>query len=395
MFSPRTNWPKAPNPLAVALAERRAQGLPIVDLTESNPTLAGFDYPREAILEALANSASLQYEPSPRGLLSAREAIAGYYAESGIRVDPESVILATGTSEAYSHAMRLLASPGDEILCPSPSYPLFDFLANINDVKLVHYPLVYDHGWRIDLERLHSILTDRSRAIVVVNPNNPTGSYLSGEELEALIELARSHDLALVVDEVFRDYAWAARSARGEKSAGSTAEIDSCLTLTLNGLSKLAALPQMKLAWAVVSGPSDVVDEALWRLEVIADTFLSVSTPVQHAAAALLKHGENLRRQILERIRENLAFLDSALSRGAALDRLNAEGGWYAVLRLPNIRSDEEWAIELLQTDGVYVHPGHFFGFPRDGYLVISLLPEPQRFRLGVEKISRHVTQAS
>jgi len=395
MFSPRTNWPRTPNPLAVALAERRAQGLPVVDLTESNPTLAGFDYPREAILESLANPASMQYEPSPRGLRPAREAIAGYYAESGVRVDPESVILAAGTSEAYSHAMRLLAGPGDEILCPSPSYPLFDFLADINDVKLVHYPLAYDHGWRIDLERLHALFGDRSRAIVVVNPNNPTGSYLSREELATLIELARSHDLALIVDEVFRDYAWAGRSARGARRVVSTAEIDSCLTLTLNGLSKLSALPQMKLAWTVVSGPGEVVAEALWRLEVIADTFLSVATPVQHGAAALLKQGESLRRQILERIRENLAFLDNTLSRGAAMNRLDAQGGWYAILRLPNIRSDEEWAIELLQAAGVYVHPGHFFGFPREGYLVVSLLPEPQRFRLGIEKIHRHVAKFS
>jgi aspartate/methionine/tyrosine aminotransferase len=217
---------------------------------------------------------------------------------------------------------------------------------------------------------------------------------LGREELAALVNLGRSRDLALIVDEVFRDYPWA-RSPQGEKRVVSTVEIDSCLTLTLNGLSKLAALPQMKLAWTVVSGPSDVVAEALWRLEVIADTFLSVSTPVQHAAAALLKQGEGLRRQILERIRENLTFLDSTLRRGATMGRLVAEGGWYAILRLPNIRSDEEWAIALLQAEGVYVHPGHFFGFPREGHLVISLLPEAARFRLGVERISGHVARSS
>jgi hypothetical protein len=394
MFSPRTNWPKNPNPLAVALAERHALGLPVVDLTESNPTRAGFDYPREAVLEALANAASMQYEPSARGLRPAREAIARYYAASGVCVDPESVILATGTSEAYSHAMRLLASPGDEILCPSPSYPLFDFLADINDVKLVPYPLVYDHGWRIDLETLRAAVTDRARAILVVTPNNPTGSFLRSEELTALLELARRRDLALIVDEVFRDYGWAGGPERGGTRVVSTVEIEDCLTLTLNGLSKLSALPQMKLAWTVVSGPSDVVAEAMWRLEVIADTFLSVSTPVQHAAAALLEQGENLRRQILERIHENLAVLDRAFDRGAAVDRLDAEGGWYSVLRLPNIRSDEEWALGLLQAEGVYVHPGHFFGFPRDGYLVISLLPDPRQFRLGVEKINGLVAKS-
>jgi hypothetical protein len=395
MFSPRTNWPKTPNPLAVALAERRAQGLPVLDLTESNPTLAGFEYPRDAILEALANSASMHYEPSPRGLRSAREAIAAYYADAGVGVEPESVILASGTSEAYSHAMRLLASPGEEILCPSPSYPLFDFLADINDVQLVSYPLVYDHGWRIDLARLRSLLNDRSRAIVVVNPNNPTGSLLSGEELATLVGFAREYDLALIADEVFRDYAWADASAGGGKAVVSTADTGSCLTLTLNGLSKLAALPQMKLAWTVVSGPGDAVAEALWRLEVIADTFLSVSTPVQRAAAQLLEQGAAMRRQILERIHGNLDFLDSVTGPGAAVDRLDADGGWYAVLRLPNIRSDEQWAVELLQADGVYVHPGHFFGFPGDRYLVISLLPDPQRFRLGVQKVINHVANSS
>jgi hypothetical protein len=399
MFSPRTNWPKSPNPLAVALAERHAQGLPVVDLTESNPTRAGFDYRREAVLEALASAAAMQYEPSARGLRPAREAIARYYAESGVCVDPESIILATGTSEAYSHALRLLASPGDEILCPSPSYPLFDFLADINDVKLVTYPLVYDHGWRIDLERLRAAVTDRARAILVVTPNNPTGSFLGSEELTALLELARRRDLALVVDEVFRDYAWAGGPERGgtravSMAAMSTAATEGCLTLTLNGLSKLSALPQMKLAWTVVSGPSDVVAEAMWRLEVIADTFLSVSTPVQHAAAALIEQGENLRRQILERIHENLAVLDRAFDRGTMVDRLDAEGGWYAILRLPNIRSDEEWALGLLQAEGVYVHPGHFFSFPRDGYLVISLLTDRRQFRLGVEKISAHVAKS-
>lgn len=394
MFSPRTNWPKTLNPLAVALAERHGQGLAVVDLTESNPTRAGFDYPREAVLEALAKPASLQYEPSARGLLSAREAVARYYSASGVGVDPESIILATGTSEAYSHAMRLLASPGDEILCPSPSYPLFDFLADINDVKLVPYPLVYDHGWRIDPERLGGLVTDRCRAILIVTPNNPTGSYVSSQESAALVDLARERDLALIVDEVFRDYAWAGRTERDAASVASAAEIEGCLTLTLNGLSKLSALPQMKLAWTVVSGPSDVVAEAMWRLEVIADTFLSVSTPVQHAAAALIEQGENLRRQILERIHENLAVLDSAFHRGTAVNRLDAEGGWYAVLRLPNIRSDEQWALGLLQSEGVYAHPGHFFGFPGDGFLVISLLPEPRQFRLGVEKISGHVARS-
>ena len=395
MFSTRTNWPRDLNPLAAALEHRRRLGLPILDLTESNPTRAGFNCPRDAILEALASPAAMQYDPSPRGLRPAREAVARYYSHSGVSVDPERVVLATGTSEAYSHALRLLANPGDEILRPSPSYPLFDFLADLNDIRLVGYPLVYENGWRIDLDHLRSLITARARAIIVVNPNNPTGSFLRADEAGVLINLAQSHDLALIVDEVFRDYSWdIGRRSTGERIV-STADIDSCLTLTLNGLSKLSGLPQMKLAWTVVNGPSDVVAEALARLEVIADTYLAVGTPVQHAAAALLEQGGSLRRQILERIRGNLALLDSMLPRGAPLYRLAAEGGWHAVLRLPRVRSDEQWAIDLLQADGVYAHPGHFFGFAHGAHLVVSLLPEPQRFREGIEKIAGRVERSS
>jgi aspartate/methionine/tyrosine aminotransferase len=288
--------------------------------------------------------------------------------------------------------MRLLANPGDEILCPSPSYPLFDFLADINDVKLVHYPLIYDHGWRIDLDCLRGLITDRCRAILVVNPNNPTGSYLRREELAELIEMARSSGLALVVDEVFRDYAWDFESPAAPDRVGTTATIDSCLTLTLNGLSKLAALPQMKLGWMIVSGPADTTTDALDRLDIIADTYLSVSTPGQHAVGKWIEQGALVRVQILERIRENLAVLDSGAAHGAGVSRLAAEGGWYAILRLPNVRGDEEWAMELLQADGVYVHPGHFFGLPKQGYLVVSLLPEPKRFREGVEKLLARVS---
>jgi aspartate/methionine/tyrosine aminotransferase len=392
MFTTRTNWPTELNPLAIALDERRRRGLELLDLTESNPTVAGFHYDERAILSALASPAAMRYEPSPRGLLRAREAVAGYYGASGLRVDPSQIVLATGTSEAYSHAMRLLAATGDEILCPSPSYPLFDFLAALNDVRLVDYPLIYEHGWRIDLHRLRSLVTTRSRAIIVVNPNNPTGSYLSEQELEALSALAKAHGLSLIVDEVFRDYAW--DTALPANRILATTRIDSCLTFTLNGLSKLAALPQMKLAWTVVSGPSEATTEALRRLEVIADTYLSVSTPVQHAAGALLAQGENLRQQILERVWGNLALLDDSI-RGTAVDRLQAEGGWYATLRLPNTRSDEGWAIELLQAEGVYVHPGHFFRFPRDNHLVISLLPEPAIFRAGIERILTRVARVS
>lgn len=391
MFSTRTNWPRDLNPLATALEQRRGRGLPVIDLTESNPTAAGLEYPREAILESLSNPAAMRYAPNPRGLPAARQAIARYYAASGIHVDPNDVFVTTGTSEAYSHAMRLLANPNDEVLCPSPSYPLFDFLADINDVKLIHYPLIYDHGWRIDLDRLGSLITDRTRAIVIVNPNNPTGSYLRDEESEVLIELARNSSLALVVDEVFRDYSWALGSQQG--TAQTTAAIDRCLTLTLNGLSKLAALPQMKIAWMVVSGPADVVAEALGRLDVISDTYLSVSTPAQHATAAWIEQSPAVRDQILARVHGNVSALDSLLGSDSAVTRLKADGGWYAILRLPSVRSDEEWAMELLQSDGVYVHPGHFFGFASGGYLVVSLLTDPRWFGEGIGRILARVRE--
>lgn len=359
----------------------------MLDLTESNPTVAGLSYPTDEILQALALPAALRYEPHPRGLPTAREAIAAYYAASGVDIDSERIVLSTATSEAYSHAIRVLANPGDEILCPAPSYPLFDFLADINDVKLVFYRLRYDHGWQIDLGRLRTLITDRTRALIAVNPNNPTGSYLGTGDAAALASLANDHGLALIVDEVFRDYAW---NSPPEEPTPSTAEIDSCLVFTLNGLSKLAALPQMKLAWTAVTGPPDLVAEALHRLEVISDTYLSVSTPIQHAAESLIRHGEALRRQILERIRHNIALLDSVLE-NTPLTRLRAEGGWYAVLRLPRIKSDEEWAIELLNAEGVYIHPGDFFGFERPGFLVVSLLPAPDVMRTGIERIARRV----
>ncbi len=378
MFSSRTRWDTSPNRLAACLDKRRRRGLPIVDLTESNPTRCGFSYDPEPILQELASAASLRYEPDPRGLAVARQTVADYYADRRARVSSDRIILATGTSEAYAFLFRLLADPGDEILAPSPSYPLLDFLAEVNDVKLVSYPLLYENGWRIDLEQLAAAISPRSRAIVVVTPNNPTGSFLQHGEIERLIELANDHDLALIADEVFRDYSWAPESSQPD----SLATVEDCLAFTLSGLSKIAALPQMKLAWIVTNGPSLLVDDALRRLEVIADIYLSVSTPVQQAAGALLAQGDRLRPQLLERIRENLAFLDGSLTR--RLRRLEAEGGWYAMLQVPGIADDEDWAVRLLEEDGVYVHPGQFFGFSQEGHLVISLITPEEIFRKGM-----------
>jgi hypothetical protein len=292
------------------------------------------------------------------------------------------VVLTTGSSEAYSFLMRLLADPGDEILSPAPSYPLFEFLAGLNDVKLLSYPLVYEGAWRVDMERLAAAITPRSRALIVVSPNNPTGNFLRHDELGELVSLAARHGLAIIADEVFRDFAWES----SPQQSASTLLVERCLAFTLNGLSKISALPQMKLGWIVVSGPEELRREALRRLEVIVDTYLSVSTPVQHAAAVLLEQRRILQPQILNRVRANLAFLDDKLA-GTTVSRLRADGGWYAVLRLPNVKSDERWAIELLEKDGVYVHPGHFFDLAQEGYLVVSLIVRPEVFRAGVTRM--------
>ena len=383
MFADRTNWRTAPNRLALSLNERRRAGHRIIDLTESNPTRCGLSPDGAGVLNRFVDPRGLRYEPDAKGLRAAREAVSGYYAARGAQVPSERLMLASGTSECYSWAFRLLANPGDEVLAPAPSYPLFDFLADINDVRLVHYPLSYDHGWAIDIDGLRALVTPRTRAILVVSPNNPTGSYLKPEERNTLTELAHQHGLALIADEVFRDYSWTATP-----NGPSLAETGGCLSLSFNGLSKICALPQMKLAWMTVSGPDGLVEDALARLEVIADTYLSVSTPVQWAASHWLADAPAVQSRILARVRSNLDYLDELLvGSSSPVTRLQAEGGWYATLRVPTTRSDEDWALGLLQEHGVYVHPGHFFDFPRDGFLVVSLITAESEFRSGMAKL--------
>jgi len=394
MFASRTDWPLTPNRLSQLVEERRRQGLPLLDLTESNPTRCGFDFDAGKLLGALADLRSLAYEPDPRGLLSARLAVASYYAERGVRLSPEQIFLTASTSEAYAYVFRLLANPGDAILVPRPSYPLFDFLAGLNDLELSPYPLAYHDGWRIDLDALATNLGSglrRARALIVVHPNNPTGSFVRREELEYLLKSCKEHAVALVADEVFADYAFASDEGR----VGSHAGVSEALTFTLSGLSKISALPQMKLAWVVVNGPPEVLREAQARLEVIADTYLSVSAPLAHALPAMLETRRSLQPQILERVRTNLRWLDAHLSPGSTVSRLRAEGGWYAILKLPAIRSDEDWAVELLIQDGVFVHPGHFYDLPMEGHLVVSLLPPSEIFQEGIRRVLARVSQHS
>lgn len=411
MFARRTEWPLEPNALTREVENRRERGLPLLDLTESNPTRCQFVYDSAAILQALAKPAALLYQPEPRGPTVARHAVTDYYAERGAAIHPEQIFLTASTSEAYSYLFRLLADPGDAVLVPRPSYPLFDFLAGLNDIEIIGYPLVYnsgpDSGWRIDLDALGSILRGSSshlpRALIVVQPNNPTGSFVHQVELETLAELCHHYQLALIADEVFADYALepAGPPDRGQWArATSHAGLDRVLTFTLSGLSKISALPQMKLAWIVVSGPPDDRARALGRLEIIADTYLSVSTPVAAALPELLETRRAIQPQILSRLRQNLTALDGQLGSAKRKVRPRTEGGWYAVLELLNApegsaRNDDDWALELVREDGVLVYPGHFYEFSSENHLVLSLLPPPDVFNEGVRRMAARLNGVS
>ncbi len=380
MFSSRLKWGLPLTPLARLLEEQRARGEPILDLTESNPTLAEFEYPADPILSALADPRSLRYEPTPRGLPAAQSAIAGYY--SG-RVANERILVTASTSEAYTFLFKLLCDPGDEVLAPRPSYPLFEFLAELDSVRVVQYPLIYDGGWSLDVESLARSITQRTRAIIVVNPNNPTGSFLKKEELAALIHLCREHRLALLSDEVFSDYGWQDDPRR----VASLVDTGDVLTFSLSGLSKVAGLPQLKLGWIVANGPFAERRQAIENLELIADTYLSVGTPVQWAAATLLDIRKDLQPQILERVRANRAFLANQIGPSSPWRLLDAEGGWYAVIQAPRIQSEEEWALALLAEQQVLVQPGFFFDFETEAFLVVSLLTPPETFREGARRV--------
>jgi alanine-synthesizing transaminase len=381
LFSTRTHWDRTPNRLSEAIERKRAHGATILDLTESNPTRAALDYPSD-LLAPLAEPEGLRYEPSPMGWRPAREAVAGEYARHGAAVRPEQVLLTASTSEAYSFAFKLLCEPGDEVLVPAPSYPLFDFLAGLESVAVVPYPLLMIGGdWPIDLDRLTERIGHRTRAIVVVNPNNPTGSFLKKDEAARLLDLAARHDLAVLSDEVFLDYAHGPDPRR----AGTLAAESGALTLSMGGLSKSCGLPQLKLGWMVAAGPASVRDEALARLEIIADTYLSVSTPVQRAAPRLLAHGSVVREAIATRMRANREVVAEAV-RGTQASLLPAEGGWYAMLQVPATRGEEDLVVSLLEEQDVLLHPGFFFGLPQEAYLVVSLLCEPSVLREGLRR---------
>lgn len=388
-FSGRTRWNLSENRLSQLLTELKARKSPILDLTISNPTECGFSYPREAMLEALTSPEIFRYTPDPRGLPAAREAVAFYYRELHAPITPDDLVLTSGTSEGYSFLFRLLCNPGDEVLIPQPGYPLFDFLADLCDVKLVRYPLIYDHGWQIDFSEMAAAVTARTRAIIVVHPNNPTGHFSSARERLDLSRFCSARGLALIADEVFLDFGHA-----GTLEGSFTAQ-DQALTFTLGGLSKLCGLPQMKLAWIAASGPADAKREALARLEVIADAYLSVGTPVQIAASRLLDTRAQFRRQVLARIEANRRELDHQLGRQSACSQLKSEAGWTGVLRVPAIQTDEELAIALLKDHAVSVHPGHFYDFAQPGHIVLSLITPENDFAAGVHRILSFFSKAT
>jgi aspartate/methionine/tyrosine aminotransferase len=375
VFSHRLQWDLPRNPLSTLHEEKRRAGARILDLTESNPTQAGFDYPEREILAALADPKGMRYDPAPRGLASAREAVANYYWQRGRDVAPSNILLTASTSEAYGYLFKLLADPGDEILTPRPSYPLFEFLAGLESVRVRQYPLRYDGGWHIDFDELERAITPRTRAIVVVNPNNPTGSFLKPEESERLQDLAWERGIAILMDEVFLDYGF--RSA--EKLAPPRG-----LTFWMSGLSKIAGLPQMKLGWIVAGGEGH--EAALERLELIADTFLSVATPVQVALPALLALSEGPREQIRQRTQINRAWMTAARA-GSEFQLLNTEGGWSGILQVPRIRGEEEWALMALGLHDVLVQPGFFFDFESEAFLVISLLTRSDVLEEGFKRL--------
>lgn len=382
MFSGRVPPDLAPNPLARLLARQRASGVPLLDLTETNPTRVGLAYPPE-LLQPLGQPASLVYEPQPFGLAGARQAVATELARRGITVPPSRIVLTASTSEAYSILFKLLCDPGDEVLVPEPSYPLFDHLTRLDAVTARPYRLEFAGRWAVDLDSVDAVLSPRTRAILAVNPNNPTGSFLSAGEIAALSDRCARRGLVLIGDEVFADY------PLEETAAQKPSVLDQpvALTFSLGGLSKAVGLPQLKLAWIAAAGPDRYVADALGRLEVICDAYLSVATPVQHAAGELLRQGAALRAAIAARVRRNWHALGARMVAHPSCTRLPCEGGWSAIIQVPATVPEEARVLMLVERDHVLVHPGYFFDFPREAFLVVSLLPRPDVFDEGVARL--------
>lgn len=385
-FARRTDWPLNPNKYSNDLRCLRADNIPILDLTESNPTQCGFSYPKDEIVASLTEEANLRYTPTPRGNLSAREAICRYYQEKGLQVDPQQIFLTASTSEAYSYLFRLLVNPGEGVLFPCPSYPLFSFLGDLNDVRIDTYTLDYSDQWSIDLECMRQGFCEDLKAVVLVNPNNPTGSFISHGELEEINTLCRKQNIALICDEVFADF-----TLGEDKDHTSLVSNDQVLTFVLGGVSKTLGLPQMKLSWIIINGPQSLVNASIERLEVIADTYLSVNTPTQNALPLWLSHRKTIQTEINNRINSNFKSLKEHANKIDECQVLEADGGWYAVLKIPDKMSEEQWILTFLNQDHVAVHPGYFFDFPTEAFIIVSLLPLTDTFTDGVKRIFKRI----
>lgn len=388
-FSTRSAHADDTNALTLALRRVRASAEPWFDLTVSNPTTAQIPYDAAAILDPLAAPASLVYAPESLGLAAARAHVASDYATRGIPITAERIALTASTSEAYAMLFKVLCDPGDEVLVPTPSYPLLTWLADYESVRLVTYPLVYAGGWHVDVNALAAAVTPRTRAIVTVNPNNPTGSYLGASELEAMLDLG----LPIVSDEVFARYPLGPGVPQGR--CESVLGGGRGLVFALSGLSKLAGLPQLKLGWIAVGGDPARCAEAMARLELVLDAYLSVASPVQHALGSLLVAGRSIASAISARTRSNLAFLRERMAAVDLATVLDVEGGWYATVRVPEMRSEEGWALDLLEVEKVLVHPGYFFDMARGAHLVVSLLTPEADFREGTDRVARFLDRAT
>lgn len=391
MLSRRLNMDIEPNRLSLLLRRKQSADEKIIDLTVTNPTILGFKYNKKEILRAISDESSLTYITDSKGLLSARKDICNYYAGKDIKVDPESVFIVPGTSEAYSYIFKLLLDPDDEILVPQPCYPLFEFLASLDCGKVVYYPLMYDFkdGWMPDYKVINKLIGPRSKAIVIVNPNNPTGSYVRNEDAYKFNEICLKHDIAIISDEVFSDFTVEPNDNIFKTFAGN----NKAMTFVLNGFSKLIALPQLKFGWIVVSGQATHLDEAIQKLEIITDTYLSIGTPVQLAAGRLFKTREDIQNQMTERLRKNYSMLKGRLLLNPDVKVLKCEGGWSAVISFGNLLiAEEEFMCRLLDKMNVLIHPGYYYDFWNEGYAVLSLLTEPEVFEEGIDRLIRFIT---
>ena len=383
-FSVRTDWHTASNRLTEKVSAEKKLGHAIIDLTESNPTRCSFKYLAPDILRPLCDPANIFYEPDPRGLLEARKTVCAYYAQKGITVAPHQVFLTASTSEAYTFLFRLLCDPGDSLLAPEPSYPLFDYLSGLSDVGLVRYALNYGKGWRMDFSHLKNAAQENLKGVILVNPNNPTGNFIKPDELKALNAFCAASETAIISDEVFFDFAFGLESNKKISLAGNS----DVLTFTLSGISKILGLPQMKLSWIVVSGPAALCQKALERLEIIADTHLSVNTPSQRALAAWMDRRQAIGHEISERLMINRDHLRKELKGHGNVEILECEGGWYLTIQVDTHMTDEALALELLEKRGVLVHPGYFYDFSEGAFLVMSLLPSRETFLEGAKLLA-------